>query len=57
MDLNELLRRNQRSLLLADGVTNSEQRRAHDQFARDYALRIGSFRSEMGVPETSRSGE
>lgn len=57
MDLNELLRRNQRSLLLADEAANSEQRRAHDQFARDYSLRLGSFRSEMGATKTPRSGE
>ena len=57
MDLNELLRRNQRSLLLADEATHSEQRRARDQFARDYSLRIGSFRGEMGATKPPRIEE
>ena len=37
MDLNALLRRNRRSLLAAPPSLTEREKRAHDQFAREYA--------------------
>ena len=39
VDLNELLHRNEVSLILDEEATNLEERRAHEQFALDYAAR------------------
>ena len=49
MDLNRLLHRHQVSLMLADSATTPDEKRAHDQFADDYAARIRSARIEMGA--------
>ena len=37
MDLNSLLNRNRRSLLTAPPALTPREKRAHDQFAREYA--------------------
>lgn len=54
MDLNQLLHRHQVSLMRADSATSPEERRAHDQFTRDYAARISSVRSKLGATDALR---
>lgn len=49
MDLNSLLRRHQRSLMIADATLSPDVRRAHDQFARDYAEQIRRTRHSLGA--------
>ncbi len=49
MDLNILLRRHQRSLMIADRSLSPREQRAHDQFARDYAEQIGLVRAALGA--------
>ena len=52
MDLNILLRRHQRSLMIADRSLSPREQRAHDQFARDYAEQIGLVRAALGARPT-----
>lgn len=49
MDLNKLLHRHQLSLMVADGSLNPREKRAHDQFARDYADQIRAMRDALGA--------
>lgn len=56
MDLNSLLGGHQRSLMIADRSLNAREKRAHQQFARDYADRIHMIRDALGaVPPTRGS--
>ena len=50
MDLNELLHRHQVSLMKIDGAESPEERRAHTQFASDFAEQIQAARHELGAP-------
>lgn len=49
MDLNSLLRRHQLSLMAADRAMSPRDKRAHEQFARDYAEQIGIVRDALGA--------
>ena len=49
MDLNSLLRRNQISLMAADTSMTPRDKRAHQQFARDYAEQIQFLRDALGA--------
>ncbi len=49
MDLNALLRRHQLSLIIADRSLTPREKRAHDQFAREYADQIGIVRDALGA--------
>jgi hypothetical protein len=49
MDLNSLLHRHQLSLIAADRSMTPRDKRAHDQFARDYAEQIGMVRDALGA--------
>jgi hypothetical protein len=50
MDLNYLLGRHQRSLFAADDRTMTPRdKRAHEQFARDYAQQIHFVRAALGA--------
>jgi hypothetical protein len=49
MDLNSLLRRHQLSLMSADRSMTPRDKRAHDQFARDYADQIRLVRDALGA--------
>ena len=49
MDLNSLLRRHQISLMVAQRSMTSRDRRAHEQFARDYAEQIHIVRDALGA--------
>jgi hypothetical protein len=49
MDLNSLLRRHQLSLMVADAALAPDEKRAHDQFARDYAEQIRRTRHSLGA--------
>src|SRR3982751_3582572 len=49
MDLNSLLRRHQLSLMIADRSMTPREKRAHEQFARDYAERIHVARDALGA--------
>lgn len=51
MDLNRLLHRHQRSLMLLDSAATDEERKAHSQFARDYAVRIRIVRNKLGAAD------
>lgn len=59
MDLNQLLHRHQISLMQLDRAESAEERRAHSQFASDYAVKIQSARDALGAPAHLRgtSGE
>ena len=50
MDLNELLHRHQVSLMKIDRAESPEERRAHTQFASDFAEKIEAARHELGAP-------
>jgi hypothetical protein len=52
MDLNSLLRRHQLSLMAADRAMTPRDKRAHEQFARDYAEQIDLVRNSLGAPPT-----
>ena len=52
MDLNSLLRRHQLSLMAADRSMTPRDKRAHEQFARDYAEQIDLVRGSLGAPPT-----
>jgi hypothetical protein len=49
MDLNSLLRRHQLSLMNAELSMTPGDKRAHEQFARDYADQIGFARDALGA--------
>jgi len=49
VDFNSLLRRHQLSVMKADQSLNPAQRRAHDQFASDYAKQIRQARDARGA--------
>ena len=49
MDLNFLLDRHQRSLMIADRAPTCGERRAHGQFAREYAEKIRFMRDLLGA--------
>ena len=49
MDLNSLLRRHQLSLMNAERSMTARGKRAHQQFARDYADQIHSVRDALGA--------
>lgn len=51
MDFNSLVDAHEHSLMLLDRAVGVEERRAHSQFARDYAVRIRMVRSELGVSD------
>lgn len=56
MDLNSLLRRNQLSLIAADRSMTPRDKRAHQQFARDYAEHTHILRDAFGAaPALPRS--
>ena len=49
MDLNTLLHGHQRSLMIADRSLTPREKRAQDQFAREYADQIGMVRHALGA--------
>ena len=49
MDLNSMLDRHQRSLMIADRGLTARERQAHSQFAREYAEQIRFTRSLLGA--------
>lgn len=49
MDLNLLLHRHQLSLMRIDRAATTDERRSHEQFARDYSERIRVVRSQLGA--------
>ena len=51
MDFNSLIDAHEHSLMLLNRAVGVEERRAHSQFARDYAVRIRMVRSELGVTD------
>jgi hypothetical protein len=53
MDLNSLLRRHQVSLIDAERSMTARDRRAHEQFARDYAEQIHFVRAALGASPAS----
>lgn len=55
MDLNQLLHRHQLSLMQLDRASSPEERRAHSQFACDYADKIRMARNELGAPAPLRA--
>lgn len=50
MDLNQLLHRHQISLMQRDHADSPDERRAHNQFALDYAIEIQIARDALGAP-------
>jgi hypothetical protein len=55
VDLNQLLHRHQVALMQLDRAESSEERRAHSQFASDYAEKIHFAREELGAPAQLRA--
>jgi len=53
MGLNSLLSRHQLSLLAAQRSLTPRDRRAHEQFAREYAARIHVVRAALGASPAS----
>ena len=49
MDLNSLLRRHQLSLMRAARSMTPRDKRAHEQFAQDYAEQIDVVRDALGA--------
>jgi len=49
MDLNNLLRRHQLSLMVADRSMSPREQRAHAQFAREYSDQIARTREALGA--------
>lgn len=56
VDLNRLLHRHRLSLMRLDQAASDDEKRAHGQFARDYAAQIKMFRKALGA-EGVRSAE
>jgi hypothetical protein len=55
VDLNQLLHRHQLSLMQLDQAESSEERRAHREFASDYAEKIQIARDVLGAPAPHRT--
>jgi len=55
VDLNQLLHRHQVALMQLDRAESPEDRRAHSQFASDYAEKIHIARDELGAPAQLRA--
>jgi hypothetical protein len=55
VDLNQLLHRHQVSLMQRDRSESPQERRAHSQFASDYAEKIQIARDELGAPAQVRA--
>jgi len=53
MDFNSLLDQHQRSLMLHDRAATEQERAAHRQFIRDYAVRIRMVRTELGAADAA----
>jgi hypothetical protein len=53
MDLNSLIRRHQLSLVAADRTMTPREKRAHEQFARDYAQQSHFVRAALGARPAS----
>ena len=51
MNFNSLLDAHEHSLMFLTGAPSAEERRAHSQFAHDYAVRIRMVRSDLGVTD------
>ena len=49
MDLNSLLQGHRRSLLVADPSLTPREKRAYDQFAREYAEQFQRTRAALGA--------
>ena len=49
MDLNSLLHRNRKSLLTPDPSMTPREKRAHEQFAREYAEQVPRTRAALGA--------
>lgn len=49
MDLNYLLHRHQVSLVRAGNASCNQARRAHDDLATGYAVRIAEYRATLGA--------
>ena len=54
MDLNSLLCRHQLSLMVAERSETTRDRRAHEQFAREYAEQIHFVRAALGAAPASQ---
>jgi hypothetical protein len=54
MDFNNLLRRNQLSLMVADRWMSPREQRAHAQFSREYSEEIARRREALGVDLSTR---
>ena len=52
MDLNSLLSRNQHSLMATNRSMTPRDKRAHEQFARDYAEQIYIVQDAFGAPRS-----
>jgi len=53
MDLNSLLRRHQLSPMAGERSMSARDKRAHEQFARDYAEQIHFVRAALGASPLS----
>jgi hypothetical protein len=56
MDLESLLERNRRSLTKPDPSLTPREKRAHDQFARDYAAQSRLTRATLSAKSTTETG-
>jgi hypothetical protein len=55
VDLNQLLHRHQVSLMQLDRAESPKERRAHSQFASDYAEKMRIVRDKLGAPHRRRA--
>lgn len=55
MDLDQLLQRNRRSLLGRDMKANLREKRAHDQFAREYVEQMKCTRDVLDEERSQAS--
>jgi hypothetical protein len=55
VDLNQLLHRHQIALMQLARAESPEERRAHSQFASDYAEKIHFARDQLGAPAQLRA--
>ena len=51
MDLNTLLGRHQRALMLQEKAASPEEQRAYREFARDHFVQIQIVRARNGAPD------
>ena len=56
MDLNNPLRRNQLSPVVADRSLSPREKRAHAQFAREISDQIGRTREALGPDHFAKTG-